>query len=244
MVKLVNNTFRDTIFSFANEIALVCEKYDLDAFKIITAANEGYPRDPVPLPSPGVGGVCLKKDPYLLETTALAQGLQPRILGRSRLVNEYMPFHVFQKFQRFLEAVGRTPEETQVFVVGFAFKGWPETSDMRESSTLELVKYLDQAGVKIRGFDPVIELEALRAIPGVEPSSLAAGFEGADCVFVMNNHPSYEDWNLHVLLGLMRKPGLFLDGWHIFRTEDISHVQGISYSSLSQDEAWPAAVEN
>ena len=63
MVKLVNNTFRDTIFSFANEIALVCERYGLDAFKIIDAANEGYPRDPVPMPSPGVGGVCLKKDP-------------------------------------------------------------------------------------------------------------------------------------------------------------------------------------
>ncbi|MEJ2708568.1 MAG: nucleotide sugar dehydrogenase [Anaerolineales bacterium] len=243
MVKLVNNAFRDTIFSFANEIALVCEKYDLDAFKIIEAANEGYPRDPVPLPSPGVGGVCLKKDPYLLKSTAQAQGVQPTILGSSRLVNEYMPYHVFQKYMRFLEITGRKAQDTQVFLVGFAFKGWPETSDMRDSSTLELVQYLLQAGVRVRGFDPVIEAQALAQIPGVEPCALEAGFESADGVFLMNNHPSYEDWNLHVLLDKMRKPGLFVDGWRMFRTDDIARVPGISYSSVSQNSGWPEPAQ-
>jgi UDP-N-acetyl-D-mannosaminuronic acid dehydrogenase len=244
MVKLVNNTYRDTIFSFSNEIALVCERYRLDVFKIIDAANEGYPRDPVPLPSPGVGGVCLKKDPYLLQTTALSQGLEPSILGRSRLVNEYMPLHVYRKFLRFLEVTGRSPQETRVFIVGFAFKGWPETSDMRDSSTLDLANSLHQAGVTLLGYDPVVEPEALRAIPGVSPCSLAEGFEGADCVFVMNNHPSYEDWNLHALLAAMRKPALFVDGWHIFRHDDIAQTPGISYSSISQDVGWPEGEQS
>jgi UDP-N-acetyl-D-mannosaminuronic acid dehydrogenase len=239
MVKLVNNTFRDTIFSFANEIALVCEKYNLDAFKIIAAANEGYPRDPVPLPSPGVGGVCLKKDPYLLQSTAVASGVKPRILGNSRLVNEYMPYHVYQKFVSFCQATNRQQEQTRVFVVGFAFKGWPETSDMRDSSTLELIKYLQQGGMKVFGYDPVVEVEALQAIPGVTPCGVEDGFAGADCVFVMNNHPSYEDWNLHLLLGSMNKPALFFDGWHLFRADDALRVEGISYSSLSQDHDWP-----
>ncbi len=239
MVKLVNNTFRDTIFSFANEIALVCEKYGLDAFKIIDAANEGYPRDPVPMPSPGVGGVCLKKDPYLLKSTAQAMGIDPWILGRSRQVNEYMPFHLFQKFLNFCEATGRRPQDTQVFVVGFAFKGWPETSDMRDSSTLELVRYLREAGVRLRGFDPVVNAETIGAVPGVQACSLADGFQEADCVFVMNNHPSYEDWNLHDLMKTMGKPALFVDGWHMFRIEDITRVEGVSYSSVSQDQGWP-----
>jgi len=243
MVKLVNNTYRDTIFSFANEIALVCEKYDLDAFKIIAAANEGYPRDPVPLPSPGVGGVCLKKDPYLLRSTAVAGGVEPHILGRSRLVNEYMPYHVYQKFLHFCRVANRPPAQARVFVVGFAFKGWPETSDMRDSSTLELVNYLRQSNLKILGYDPVIEPEALRSIPGVTPCSIEGGFDRADCVFIMNNHPSYEDWSLHTLLGLMNKPGLFFDGWHLFRAEDAARVEGISYSSLSQDFNWPRYQE-
>ncbi|HZD56306.1 MAG TPA: nucleotide sugar dehydrogenase [Anaerolineales bacterium] len=243
MVKLVNNAFRDTVFSFSNEIALVCERYGLDVFKIIDAANEGYPRDPVPMPSPGVGGVCLKKDPYLLKSTALAGGIEPSIIGRSRVVNEYMPYHVFQKFLRFLETKGREPAGSKVFVVGFAFKGWPETSDMRDSSTLELVRYLRQAAVRIFGYDPVITSQALSGIPGVEPCSLVDGFKDAECVFVMNNHPSYEDWNLHAYLASMNMPGLFVDGWSIFRSDDIARVAGISYSSLSQNSGWPESAE-
>jgi UDP-N-acetyl-D-mannosaminuronic acid dehydrogenase len=239
MVKLVNNTYRDTIFSFANEIALVCEKYNLDAFKIIDAANEGYPRDPVPLPSPGVGGVCLSKDPYLLKTTAQTGGFEPRILGSSREVNEYMPYHIYQKFTRFCSLNQINPSQTKVFVVGFAFKGWPETSDMRDSSTLILVQHLHKAGADIFGYDPVIELEALRQIPGVMPAKIEEGFDKADAVFVMNNHPSYEDWNLHQLLHSMKKPGLFFDGWHLFRTDDAARVEGVIYSSISQDCGWP-----
>jgi nucleotide sugar dehydrogenase len=96
IVKLINNSFRDTIFSFSNEIALLCERYQLDAFKVIDAANEGYPRDLIPQPSPGVGGVCLKKDPYLLMSSAMELGIDPSILGRSRQVNEYMPLHVYK----------------------------------------------------------------------------------------------------------------------------------------------------
>ena len=240
MVKLVNNSFRDNIFSFSNEIALVCERYQLDAFKIIDAANEGYPRDLIPQPSPGVGGVCLKKDPYLLQSTAIAQGLTPSILGRSRTINEYMPFHIFEKFLRFYRLTGRAPQEARVFLVGFAFKGWPETSDMRDSSTLELARHLTAAGVKIRGFDPVVDLQALRQVPGVEPCELAQGFEGSDAVFVMNNHPSYEDWNLHAFLERMRRPALFFDGWNLFRSDDIARVEGIGYSTVSLDCDWPA----
>jgi nucleotide sugar dehydrogenase len=239
MVKLVNNTYRDTIFSFANEIALVCGRYGLDAFKIIDAANEGYPRDPVPLPSPGVGGVCLKKDPYLLKSSARARGLEPAILGRSREVNEYMPFHVFQKLLRFCETTGREASQAKVLIVGFAFKGWPETSDMRDSIALELVRHLRQAGIEVRGYDPVVTPEALAGVPGVGVCELQEGFNGADAVFIMNNHPSYEDWNLHALLDRMRKPALFVDGWRLFRTDDISRVPGISYSTVSLDEGWP-----
>lgn len=242
MVKLINNAFRDLAFSFANEMALICERWGLDAFKVIEAANEGYVRNPIPLPSPGVGGVCLTKDPYLLMASALAQGYQPWLLGRSRMVNEYMPHHVFQKFLRFCSITGREPAEAKVFVVGFAFKGWPETSDMRDSSTLDLVKHLAEVGASIRGFDPVIEGGTLGTVSGVEPCSLAEGFEGADCVFVMTNHPSCEDWDLYTLLESMRKPGLFFNGWHMFRADDVCRVQGVSYSSVSVDQAWPDTV--
>ncbi len=235
MVKLVNNTFRDTIFAFSNEVALVCDSYNLDAIKVITAANEGYPRDPVPLPSPGVGGVCLKKDPYLLQVSAQAKNIETTILGRSRIVNEYMPMHVYQKFARFCARNGIKLSEARVFIAGFAFKGWPETSDMRDSPTLELVRLLNKAGVRIVGFDPVVKLENLDMLEGIQSVSLEDGFKDADAIFIMNNHPSYEDWSLISLLETMKKPGLFVDGWSMFRMDEIVHVEGINYSSVSKD---------
>ena len=82
---------------------------------------------------------------------------------------------------------------------------------------------------------PLSIVVQLNDIPGVQACPLEKGFEGADGVFVMNNHPSYEDWNLLALLETMHKPALFVDGWSMFRADDITRVPGISYSSVSQD---------
>jgi UDP-N-acetyl-D-mannosaminuronic acid dehydrogenase len=239
LVKLINNSFRDLIFSFSNEIALLCEKWNLDAFDVIEAANEGYPRDPVPTPSPGVGGVCLYKDPHLLAASAAAIGMQPRLFGLSRAINEYMPLKIFQKYHEFCQAAGLTLEETRVFVIGLAFKGWPETSDMRNSTAVDLVNFFKEAGLKVFGYDHVTPDEELRAFAGVEPCSLAEGFANADAVFVMNNHPSYDDWDLYVYLKTMNTPGLFFDGWNMFHPEEITRMEGISYSTVSQNLGWP-----
>ena len=65
LVKLANNSFRDLSFAFSNELAYLAEKFNVNAFDLIKAANDGYPRNRIPLPSPGVGGYCLTKDPIL-----------------------------------------------------------------------------------------------------------------------------------------------------------------------------------
>jgi len=239
LVKLINNSFRDLIFSFSNEIALLCEQWNLDAYDVIEAANEGYPRDPVPTPSPGVGGVCLYKDPHLLAASAIAIGMEPRLFGLSRAVNDYVPFSISQKYHRFCEAAGRNLAETKVLVVGLAFKGWPETSDMRNSTALDLVNLLKGFGAQIYGYDPVVPDDEMKNAGGVEPCSLVDGFEAADAVFVMNNHPSYEDWDLYAYLKTMKTPGLFFDGWNLFHAEEILRMEGIGYSTVSQNLGWP-----
>mgnify|MGYP001291177056 CR=1 FL=1 len=67
MVKLLNNSFRDLSFAFSNQIAMICNQHGLNTNEIINAANKGYPRNQIPLASPGVGGPCLTKDPYILD---------------------------------------------------------------------------------------------------------------------------------------------------------------------------------
>jgi len=68
MVKLVNNSFRDYVFAYSNYVTRIASGYNVNIYEIIKAANQGYPRDKIPLPSPGVGGPCLTKDPFIFSS--------------------------------------------------------------------------------------------------------------------------------------------------------------------------------
>ncbi len=85
MVKLIDNTSRDLIFAFSNEIAQACDAVGVSAIEVINAGKLGYPRTNLPLPGP-VGGPCLTKDPYILaqsvEGTALYQLFRSQHGGR------------------------------------------------------------------------------------------------------------------------------------------------------------------
>lgn len=231
MVKLINNSFRDISFGFANEFTLICDKLGLNAVDIINAANEGYPRNPIPVPSPGVGGVCLKKDPYIYISSAGHFGIEADMPRVARKVNEYMPQFVFNKIGSFIKSHKR--DEIKIFIIGFAFKGEPETSDMRNSPTVDILNLiLANKNFNVYGYDPIVlkgEIEKL----GIIGCSLREGFKNADCVLIMNNHRSYRDMDILGLIELMNKPALLFDGWQIFPQEEIERVEGIIYGALS-----------
>lgn len=232
MVKLINNTYRDLTFAYANEIAVICDKLGLDATKLIEAANEGYPRGNVPLPSPGVGGACLTKDPYIFIDAARRAGYEPKLVKAARKINEYMPSLVAEKILGFCRSNKKNLRAAKVFLIGFAYKGRPETADMRFSPTLDLLEALKRAGVKrIYGYDPVVPVSEIKKL-GVVPCNLKRGFEKADCAIIMNNHESYSNIRIHPLLNSMRKPGLLFDGWHIFSKEIVAPINGIVYETF------------
>ncbi|MDC0476528.1 nucleotide sugar dehydrogenase, partial [Alphaproteobacteria bacterium] len=74
--KLMDNTYRDTIFAYANQMAALAGVLGLNASELINKVNLGYKRNAIPLPSPGVGGPCLSKDPYILIDTFTQNGLK------------------------------------------------------------------------------------------------------------------------------------------------------------------------
>ena len=80
--------------AIANEIALICEKLGLDAVELIHAANTHYPRNSIPVPSPGVGGACLTKDPYLLYASVKKKGYAPNLILETRKLNEGIVFNI------------------------------------------------------------------------------------------------------------------------------------------------------
>jgi hypothetical protein len=229
LVKLANNTFRDLSFAFANELALMADASNVDAFDLIRAANEGYPRNPIPMPSPGVGGYCLTKDPILFGCSP--NGSRPEVtLGRAgRQVNERAGLYPVQVLQRFAERLGKPLSALSVLIVGVAFKGEPETSDLRCSPSLDVAYALTGRVARLQGWDAVVRADELRA-RGLEPvAELDDAIASVDAILILNNH------RLNVVSEAYIRPGaprLVFDGWHQLDAAEIEKVSGLTYATM------------
>lgn len=232
MIKLIDNTYRDVQFAYANEIAIICEKLKINARECIEKANFRYPRNRIPVPSPGVGGPCLSKDPRILAYVAKQTGYKPNLIINSRILNEFVPIYLASKVIRKLRSLDKPREKIKIFIIGFAFKGDPETGDLRDSSTLLLLKELKKEFHKIYGYDPVIPNKEIEKV-GVVGTTINEGFEDADCVIIMNNHKSYRTYDLENLIKHASKPCIFVDCWGIF--EHKKREDGIIYTGIGID---------
>lgn len=230
LIKLANNTFRDLVFAFANELAGICDGYNINAFRLIEAANEGYPRNPIPMPSPGVGGSCLSKDPYLY-TYSAGSGAQPTFGAASRRINDIGPARVRAKLEAFARDTGRLLEDMRVLIVGLAFKGRPETSDTRDSMALKLVDLLpNRANVRIKDF--IVSETDIRSMHLEPIADLAAAIADVDAVLFMNNHYMNNRFNLAQALRNRRRPLFFFDGWDMFDQREVEKLPEVTYATL------------
>lgn len=211
LAKLASNTYRDQQFAFANLISVLAERLDIDQHGLIEAINFDYPRCSIARPSPGVGGPCLSKDPYVLAQALERHELPTELILAARSVNENAPHLVVDKLAARLQQIGKSIERANITLVGMAFKGDPETCDLRNSPSIDVLRLLARA-TEVRTFDPVVPTAALAAV-GATPVGLREGFCGADAVVVLNNHRSYGYWPIEELLSLMNQPGVFLDTW-------------------------------
>lgn len=234
MVKILNNTFRDVKFGYANEMALVCKELGLDMVKLVQAANLGYVRDEIPVPSPGVGGACLTKDPYFLIHSCKNLKHQPRMVSHSRQINEFIPYHIVEEVYQRITQLNKKNDKLKIFIIGFAFKGEPETSDLRGSTTIDLLNHFRKKGIQgssFFGYDPIVSQEEITAL-GVKPVSIAEGFKDADVVLIMNNHKSYKKMDVFDLLNSARHDCIFVDGWYTFEPKDIMSVNNVRYMGI------------
>tara|TARA_B100001245_G_scaffold111047_1_gene81259 strand:- start:2116 stop:2799 length:684 start_codon:yes stop_codon:yes gene_type:complete len=227
----MDNTFRDMIFAYSNQIALLADNYGIDTSKLIQAANEGYPRNNIPQPSPGVGGICLKKDPHILISSSKNTGYIPKLTELARLVNESMSDHIIKKIERFSKSQNKDVSKLKIFVVGFAFKGNPETSDTRQSSTLDVTNKLSKISNNVFGYDPVVTETQIDSF-NVKSTSIEEGFKNADCVLIMNNHDSYSKWDVYSLLSKTNQPCMFFDGWSLFGRKMIEKIEYVDYQTI------------
>ena len=226
LVKLSNNCHTDLIYAYGNEIALIAQRHGLDPLEVIRAANVDYPRPD--LAKPGyVGGGCLSKDPYLMIASADG-GPEPFLVGRARALNEHLPVQVAGTVVDLVrDALGST-EGARLAVLGWAYKGWPPTDDMRGTPIASMMPLFRAAGLTVLGHDPMVTDEVIRRYGG-EPVSLDKAFTDADAVLVVNDHPDYRAIRVETVLG--SRPRVVFDSWRILDEAAVT-AAGVRYAGL------------
>jgi UDP-N-acetyl-D-mannosaminuronic acid dehydrogenase len=239
LVKLSNNCHTDLIYAFGNEIALIAERHGLDPLEVIRATNLDYPRPD--LAKPGyVGGGCLSKDPYIMIDSAGDR--RPFLVGKARQLNEYLPIHVGETVVRMLtEARGRS-FGARLAVLGWAYKGWPATDDMRGTPIEPMMRVFSAAGVTVLGHDPMVTDDVIRQYGG-EPVSLDKAFSEADAVLIINDHPDYRAIRVPEVFGAAR-PAFVYDSWRVLDGAAVMaagvRYAGLGYLPPAPDPAAPA----
>jgi UDP-N-acetyl-D-mannosaminuronic acid dehydrogenase len=232
MIKLINNTYRDLTFAFANEVALIAERLGLSAGELIHAANADYLRSGVARPG-FVGGPCLEKDALILIASLHQIDFKPRVIEEARRLNQGLPDHVADRLIGELGRLRPGLAGAKVLVSGFAFKGRPATEDVRGSAAIPLMQRLQDAGIEVWGHDFVTPEKVVTGL-GARACTLDEGFAGADAVVIMNNHPDYLTVGIPALARGLRNPGVLFDSWSLFGPDDFRATPGLRYGALGR----------
>ena len=231
MTKYASNAFLATRISFINEIAALCDRVGAS----IDAVSEGLAMDPRTgnriYAGVGYGGSCFPKDVRALDYLALTSGVNFELLRSVINVNNkqrLLPLYALRS--RF----GGALSGLKVGVLGLAFK--PETDDVRDAPSLDLIRALVDEGVKVQAFDPRAAQTAARELPDsarivADPAEAAAG---AQAVVILTewNHITEADWN--EIARCMRPPRFVFDGRNCLSPREMERV-GFEYRSVGRN---------
>jgi len=152
MAKLTENSFRDTNIAFANELSILCDKFDIDVWELISLTNR-HPRVNVLQPGAGVGGHCIAVDPWFI---VHAGGEDAKIIRTAREVNTYKTEWSIEKIKNAaLSFENENGHKAKVACMGLAFK--PDIDDLREAPALYIAQTLKAQGVEVLAVEPNIK---------------------------------------------------------------------------------------
>lgn len=187
LIKLYCNTYRDMTFAIGNALCMAAQEFGVDGISAIEHANYGYARSRIAKPG-FVAGPCLEKDAYILINNMPECDSRNFILS-ARKFNESLEEAVIRWVKR---KIGEPSETNVIALSGMAFKGQPETSDLRGSSSVYIAQKLKVLGYKMNLHDFVALPEELNALGlGNVYDELSDACKDAKLLLVLNNHKKY-----------------------------------------------------
>ncbi len=189
MVKLLENTFRSVNIALANEMALLCHKFDINVWEVIDAAKTKPFGFMAFYPGPGLGGHCIPVDPYYLTWKAKMNGAEPRLIELATSINNQMPAFTISRVADALNDREKSLKGSKIIALGITYKR--DASDTHESPALEVLKGLHDKGASIYYSDPFVRsiefngrvIRSLNLTPEV--------LQSMDCAVVLTDHSSF-----------------------------------------------------
>ena len=188
MVKLLENTFRMINIGLVNELAMMCDRMNINVWEVIEAAAT-KPFGFMPFfPGPGLGGHCIPIDPFYLSWKSKQAGIEARFIELAGHVNGQMPHFVVDKVQNALNDEAKPLRNSHVHILGAAYKR--DIDDVRESPAIDVIRLLQLRGARITYSDPYVpdlshEGIDLKATP-IEDAVKA------DCVVIVTDHKAFD----------------------------------------------------
>jgi len=191
MVKLLENTFRSVNIGLVNEVALMCDRLDMDVWEIIDAAAT-KPFGFMPFyPGPGLGGHCIPIDPHYLSWKLKSLNYYARFIELAGDINSSMPEWVVERIGNMMNReFSRAINKSKVLVLGIAYK--KDIKDVRESPSLDVIKLLEDKGAKVSYNDPFVPQFRWKDKTVKSVKLTTAALKQADLVVILTNHTQYD----------------------------------------------------
>ncbi|WDZ83474.1 nucleotide sugar dehydrogenase [Micromonospora cathayae] len=238
VMKLASNWWIDHNIALANELAKLCGALDVDVLEVVNAANtmrKGSGNVNILLPSVGVGGSCLTKDPWMVWRSARDHGIDLATVPAARQVNDSMPAYTVDLITEELGRAGRDLADAKVAVLGVAFKN--NTGDLRATPVLPVVTKLRQGGAEVALFDPLADAAEVEKLFGLAPTATAQeALAGADCVAVLARHDVFDEIDLVALRPSLASSCVIVDGRAYYSRETIDRFRrhGFAYRGIGR----------
>jgi UDPglucose 6-dehydrogenase len=235
MIKYASNAFLAMKIGFANEMSNICEKVGADVPEVMAGIGHDS-RIGLSFLNAGIGwgGSCFGKDIQSLLHIAGEYGAQTRLLEATLGVNKQQRMLVIQKLQEKLYILkGRT-----IGILGLAFK--PNTDDLRDAPSLQIIEKLLQMGARVRAFDPVAMDTCREQYPDLKllycPDALAVATK-ADAIVVVTEWPEFKNLDLAEMVRKMAHP-VMVDGRNLF-DPDTARKAGFDYAGIGRSTRHP-----
>lgn len=187
MEKILENTYRNVNIGLVNELAILCDRMNINIWEVIEAAKSKPYGFQAFYPGPGLGGHCIPLDPYYLSWKAREYGFHTSMIESSMMINDRMPEYCVERVSRILNKSIKALNGSRILVLGIAYK--QDVDDYRESPALKVIEGLEREGAHVVFYDPYIpEYSKQGRVKKGMSQLLAEIIERADLVIVTTAH--------------------------------------------------------